>query len=197
MHRILAPAVLLLASACVPHLNSPQEEVSEWEAPVNSWPASQPPDGLQGEGFGEGKLAPDFRLVDQFGDEVSLYQFYGNLVVLDISTMWCSPCRDLAEGLAETQEQYEDEGFMYITVLPENTHGEDPSQEDLNAWVEAFEIPSPVVADPEKDYSGPAVPDGSYPVVLVLDRELVVYRDVSPPTDAAVRTALDELLAAE
>jgi thiol-disulfide isomerase/thioredoxin len=195
---LLVVSACLLASGCVPRLTSPADTdtgpVGSWEAPVNTWPVAAPPADLVGEGFTAGDLVPDFRLVDQFGDEVSLWQFYGDVIVLDISTMWCSPCRDLAETTAETQEDYEAEGFMYLTILPENVEGENPTPEDVVAWVETFEIASPVVADPDKGYTAGAVPDGTYPVVLVIDRDMRVYADIAPPTDAVLRDTVEEIL---
>ena len=34
----------------------------------------------------------NFTLVDQHGNDVSLYDFYKQPIVLDFSVMWCGPC---------------------------------------------------------------------------------------------------------
>lgn len=49
----------------------------------NIWDVATPPPGLAGEGYGIGDIAYDFTARDQFGDDVSLYQFYGKTIVLD------------------------------------------------------------------------------------------------------------------
>ena len=77
---------VLLATGCVPELTSPAGtvlEVSDYTAPENSWPMGEaPPASLAAEGFGSGQVVPDMRLMDQYGDEVSLWQFYGLVVAL-------------------------------------------------------------------------------------------------------------------
>jgi len=152
---------------------------------------SAPPEDLTEEGFHEGEVLPDFLLPDQFGDSVSVWQFYGNVLVVDISTMWCGPCQELAQEAEATSQDYAPEGFTYLTVLPEDVEGQPPDQADLNTWVDAFDLTSPVVSDADKSYTAPAVPNGQYPVVLVVDREMRVATVVSPPTDQALREAIE------
>ena len=55
---------------------------------------------LAQEGFREGQVIPDMRLMDQYGDEVSAWQFYGMVIALDFSTEWCAPCQELAKEVA-------------------------------------------------------------------------------------------------
>ena len=67
--RILA---FLSFVGCTPHLKSDQEVISgeNWEAPVNDWSVNDPPSTLVAEGFSVGDVPYDFRLIDQYGDEV-------------------------------------------------------------------------------------------------------------------------------
>jgi thiol-disulfide isomerase/thioredoxin len=188
-------ALLVATPVCVPVLETPNgPDDWEWDPPENSWFLDAPPEGLVSEGFHPGDVIPDFRLVDQFGDEVSLWQFHTRLIVVDISTMWCGPCRELARGAEETYQAYADQGLIYMTVLPEDLDGESPDVEDLNLWVDEYDLTIPVVSDPEGGWSGPLVPNENYPVVLVVDRDLQVYDNVNPPTDANIRAAVEELL---
>lgn len=195
--RCALAAVASLAIGCVPVLESDGGPVDQqWVAPENTWPLDAPPyDAAQPTGFFRGDVVPDFRLVDQHGDEVSLWQFYGHVVVVDISTMWCRPCQQLAEGAEETYLDFVDHDVMYITVLPENVHGQPPTVEDLNTWADYFELSAPVVTDPGKGWSAPAVPGNQYPFVAVLDRELVVQAVLTTPvTDERVRVELEALV---
>jgi len=186
----------LLLAACVPDLGTSPVDTAAWIAPDNAWPATSPPADLVGEGFYRGQVVPDFRLLDQHGEEVSLWQFYGRPVVLDISTMWCGPCQQLAGGADQTAQDYAGDQLIYLTVLPENVHGEDPSTHDLLAWVDQYGLDSPVVADPGKGWSAPAVPRAQYPFVAVLDAEMRVAARVDPPTDENLRAAIDAVLGA-
>lgn len=185
----------MLLAACVPDLGSSPVDTAAWTAPDNAWPSATPPADLSGQGFYVGQVAPDFRLLDQNGDDVSLWQFYGRPVVLDISTMWCRPCQQLATGAADTAQAYAADGLVYLTVLPENVQGDPPTTDDLDAWVQAFGLDSPVVADPGRVWSAPAVPHGQYPFVAVLDAGMQVGARVDPPTDDNLRAAIDGVLA--
>ena len=46
------------------------------------------PDNLFGSGLQNGQTALNFTMVDQNGDMVELYQFYGQVVVLDLFASW-------------------------------------------------------------------------------------------------------------
>jgi thiol-disulfide isomerase/thioredoxin len=166
-----------------------------WEPPENQWCNDEPPAPEGNGSFYVGERVPDFRLVDQYGDEVSLWQFVGKVVLLDVSTMWCSPCQELGSTTQETWEHYNEEGedFVYITVLQENVEGQPPSTADINVWVDGFGIGQPVLADGDKTGVAGAVLQGQYPALIVIDRDLTMVERVSSPTDAEVHAALDRV----
>ena len=95
------------------------------------------------------------------GEEVSLWQFCGQVIVLDFSTMWCGPCGTLAEDVDHTWKQFRDEGFMYITVLTQNDVSQIPDNEDLNTWVDTYDITAPVLSDVES-YSNAILPNNAF-----------------------------------
>ena len=113
---------ILLAVGCVPVLYSEEaaDPLAEWIAPTNSWPQCAPDDRQVAEGYDPGQTVPDLRMPDQFGAEVSLWQFSCDVVLLDISTMWCEPCQDLARDAQEMADDYREQGFTYVTVLTED-----------------------------------------------------------------------------
>jgi thiol-disulfide isomerase/thioredoxin len=198
MSRLLAPcliAVCPIALACIPRLSSDSGTSGDWDwvAPDNSWGVSAPPEGTVGVGFQDGQIVPDARLVDQFGDEVSLWQFYGQVILLDVSTMWCAPCQELGKHTDETWLEYRDQGFIYLTVLQEDVESNPPDAADIQFWVDEFGITSPVLGDGDKQTLG-AIQQGQYPAVLIIDRELRVKEHVSPPEDGVVRTAIEAAL---
>ncbi len=196
MTRWLSVVSVIGLGACIPDLFTTElvANVSDWEAPTNTWPASEPPASLTGEGFEVGEIVPDFRLTDQLGDEVSLWQFYGSVVLLDISTMWCAPCQDLAVHTEETAQDYADQDFVYLTVLQQNVESEVPDIDDLTTWADTFGITAPVLSDGDGVGTGAAVRQGQYPAVLVLDREVRVTERVNPIDDAQVRLAIEAAL---
>lgn len=192
--RIAIGFGIALTVGCVPRLYTEDGGQSQvWLPPENSWPLSEPPAGLTPQGFAAGQVVPDLRLMDQHGAEVSLWQFHGRIVVLDISTMWCAPCQELATGTEETTHQFEGEAFVYLTVLQEDVESEPPDLEDLTLWAEEFGITSPILADGAKT-TGPAVQQGQFPAVLLIGRDLTVIERVNPADDPSVRAAVADAL---
>ena len=190
--RFFIPAFFL---GCTPHLVSVEEEITglNWEAPENDWPSNEPPNTLEGEGFSEGQVPHDFRFPDQHGDEVSLWQFYGSVILLDISTMWCGPCQQIARDVDETWKEYRDQGFMYLTVLPEDLEKGTVSDSDLNDWASNFDIEAPVLADNE-GYGYIVEPNQVWPVVMLIDRQMRIVAERIAPNDDAIRNAIEGAL---
>ena len=50
--------------------------------------------------------APDFTLSDMNGNEVSLSDFQGNIVIINFWATWCGPCRFEIPDLIDLQEKY-------------------------------------------------------------------------------------------
>jgi len=60
----------------------------------------------------------DFALVDETGDERSLYEFRGRPILLDFSAVWCGPCNTEADEIEQfLQVPLKDLGAVIITVL--------------------------------------------------------------------------------
>ncbi len=190
--------LVVLLTACTPVLTSPDGGSTEpWVAPENSWPMGAPPTDLVAEGFDVGEVIPDFRMPDQYGAEVSLWQFYGHAVIVDVSTMWCGPCQQLAGGVQAIADAWRDEGLVYLSVFPQNVRREVPTQDNLVEWGEAFDIAEPLLSDAE-GWSYGIVPlaggDGGFPGIVLVDEDMRVVTRISPPTDGAIEEALDEHL---
>jgi peroxiredoxin len=188
-----------VAAGCVPHLYTGDGPIAAgpWVSPENGWEIVEPPAELVPEGFEIGQTVPDLRLVDQFGDEVSLWQFHGKVILLDVSTIWCAPCQDLGAHTEETWQAYRDQGFVYLTVIQQDIEGNRPEPDDIQGWVDAFGITAPVVADGDLTALGAVPSQGgavAYPGVLLIGRDLQVIDGPLPTdpesVDAAVREAL-------
>lgn len=190
MRAVLLSGVLVL-TGCIPRLYG---EEHTWEPPDNSWVMQEPPSDLLGEGWGVGDTAPDFRLTDQFGDSVSMWQFYGNVILVDISTMWCAPCQELAKHTESTWQDYKDDGFVYLTILQEDVEGGTVDAEDIQKWVDSFGITAPVLDDSSKAATGSAVQQGIFPAVLVVGRDMKVVERVNPVEEQRVRKAIERAL---
>jgi peroxiredoxin len=116
---------------------------------ANSWTTTSPPPGLAGTGYEIGNIAYDFTAKDQFGDDVSLYEFYGKTIVLDFCTIWCAACQDWSGGLNTQQATLNSMGYagqyQVIELLYQNVAGTPSDQGDAIAWANNFGLNVPVL----------------------------------------------------
>ena len=64
----------------------------------------------------EPKPVPDLTFLDAAGDEVSLADFEGELVVLNLWATWCAPCRREMPSLDRLQARFGDDGLEVIAL---------------------------------------------------------------------------------
>ena len=129
-----------------------------------------------------GDHACNFSLQDQNGKMVSLYDFYGQPIVLDFSTGWCGFCAMAAQEVQEIQDKYASHNLVYITVMTEDHKGWKPDAAFCQEWATAFGIYSaPVLAgddsmlDPEGESGWPIV---AYPTFYFIDPEMIIRGEV-------------------
>jgi thiol-disulfide isomerase/thioredoxin len=106
----------------------------------------------------------------------NLYSHYGEVIVIDVSAMWCGPCQEAAWN--SNSIDVSSGGVKWITVLLENLDGEAPSVEDGQMWGDHFGIwyneillGSPDNRDPE-GFNGFA--NTGWPYFLILDKDLMI-----------------------
>jgi thiol-disulfide isomerase/thioredoxin len=119
----------------------------------------------------------NFTLKDQNDNDVSLYDFYGDTIVLDFSAMWCGPCRAAASEVQEVKDSYESEGLTYLTALIENSSGKDPSVGDCKDWADTYGISEPVLAGDRSLLDSTAVngwPLESWPTFYFITNEMII-----------------------
>jgi len=178
----LAICVMLMASCegCVPSFNM---EDPPWENCSNII----------------GDHICDFTFKDQNGNDFRLYEHYGKIIVLDFSTMWCGFCQVLAQETQEIQDKYEEEGFVYVTVLFENLRRQPPSTDDLQLWVDTFGITTAPVLSGDRvliDHGGPESWDlEAWPTVYMLDRNLVLREIMRGYKAGGIEASTEALLA--
>jgi peroxiredoxin len=92
--------------------------------------------------------APDFTLLTPDGEEITLADYRGQVVLVNFWGSWCGPCVNEIPELQTAYEELNNDGLMVIGVnLFDNEQAQDQTEEDIQAFVEANGITYPVVLD--------------------------------------------------
>jgi peroxiredoxin len=86
------------------------------------------------QGADKGQPAPDFTLTDMQGQQVSLSDLKGKVVILNFWATWCPPCREEMPSMEMLYRKYKDQGLVILAVNVEK---------DGKQLVEAFLQRSP------------------------------------------------------
>lgn len=85
------------------------------------------------------KPAPNFKITDLNGQDISLSDYQGKVTFLNFWATWCAPCKAEIPGFIEIFEKYKDRGMVIIGISLDSV-GEDKIQE----FVEEYKITYPV-----------------------------------------------------
>jgi len=144
--------------------------------------------------------ACDFRLLDQNDDPWRLSDYEGDVVLLDLSAMWCAPCQAAAKTAQETQNMFEPRGFHYVTLLIVDEQNDTVELHEVQAWASAFDITSAPVLQGSRDLltsggaPGHGYPLSSWPTFIVLDRNHDVSSGLYGFNEPYIRQMIEEAL---
>lgn len=168
--------------------------------------------GQPKEGFcapGPGTPVPRFVGVDQFGQEVDLYDFagQGKIIALDMSAGWCTPCKELVqwfidgdplvkanpwwnESWVPIREMVQTGQILWITILYEDENGEDATPALASWWHQSWPHEDiAILVDDERQLHTWLRPTGLPCVNLIADDMTTLTY-----TDRGVDAAFDKLM---
>ena len=122
-----------------------------------------------------GANACDFQLLDQDEGYWRLSEQTGDLILLDLSVMWCGPCNIAASTVQETQERYEEQGFQYVTILIADTQNDTVEEVDIDMWTSTYLITTAPVLKGDRNLlqstgNSYGFPVSSWPTFILIDR---------------------------
>jgi len=149
---------------------------------------------VPGHGAQVGDIPTDFTLLDQHGMPVSLSDFRGNVILLDISTMWCHYCQIEAEHGEEMYQQYRNQGFVMLNVLYADYNGAPMSVDKCHDWAEFYEITFPILADADESVYKIYNETNEIPLNIIIDRDFRIRHKEPGYNDTTVRQLIESLL---
>jgi cytochrome c biogenesis protein CcmG/thiol:disulfide interchange protein DsbE len=137
-------------------------------------------------------LAPDFAVPDLAGQAVRLSAFRGRVVLLNLWTTWCPPCREEMPSMERLYRRLRDRGFVLLAVSQD-----EGGTAVVEPFVHELGLTFPVLVDSEQQV-GHRYGVWGYPESFLIDREGRIAERVIGPRDwaspdqiAAVERLLD------
>ena len=108
----------------------------------------------------------DFTLKDMHGNDVTLADYRGKVILLDFWATWCGPCKVEIPGFVEMQQKYGPDGFQVIGISI------DDRAEQLKPFADEMKMNYPVLVglgrDDVTDAFGPVF---GVPTTLIISRD--------------------------
>jgi peroxiredoxin len=88
-----------------------------------------------------GRVFPDFSAKDLAGEDVSLAQLKGKVVLLDFWATWCPPCVVEMPRLKAAHEKYREKGFVIVGISLDNSESalRDFIKQHGISWAQIFD----------------------------------------------------------
>ena len=131
--------------------NQPAAEESDMPAPAES--VTPQPEPSPAESERPQIPAPDFTLVDQYGEEHTLSEYQGKTVFLNFWATWCGPCKSEMPEIQALYEKYgENQGDLIVLGVAnpkteDAPYNQDVTQAEVEQFLEDNGYTFPVVMD--------------------------------------------------
>ncbi len=122
-----------------------------------------------------GKPAPAFTLTSLDGKKVSLSDFKGRPVLVNLWGTWCGPCKEEMPWLQEFRQQYAAQGFEVLGIT---TDSDDVTKEKITKTVQQVGVTYPILMN-DKQIEDTYNKVGALPVSFYVDRKGVVVEQVT------------------
>jgi peroxiredoxin len=125
------------------------------------------------------QLAPDFSVTDLAGNAVRLSALRGKVVLLNVWTTWCPPCRQEMPSMEQLYARLRGNDFALLAVSQD-----EDGKRVVEPFVRELRLTFPVLLDPEHQVAERYGVWG-YPETFVIDRNGYVVERVIGPRDWA------------
>ncbi len=132
----------------------------------------------------------DFTLTDLDGNEVSLHDYKGKIVVLNFWATWCPPCQAEIPDFVEVYDDYKDKGVQFFGIS-------DDFDKSLQAFEQQYKINYPTLLDgtPDKVFAEWGI--DAIPHTFILDENgKIVFDQLGMMSKDQLVSAIEAALAA-
>jgi len=123
------------------------------------------------------RLAPDFAVPDLAGQAVRLSAFRGKVVLLNVWTTWCAPCREEMPSMERLHARLRGRDFQLLAVSQD-----EGGKSVVEPFVRELGLSFPILVDPDRQV-GERYGVWGYPESFVIDRNGYVVERVIGPRD--------------
>jgi peroxiredoxin len=109
--------------------------------------------------------APELTLTDTAGTPVSLVDYRGQVVLVNLWATWCPPCKEEMPALEAFYRKHKDDGFVIVAI-----NDGDPDA-DVIQFVKDYGLSFPVWLDPTYIATEQAFKTLNLPSSFVIDRD--------------------------
>jgi len=128
----------------------------------------------------------DFTLMDLGGNEISLSDFNGKILILNFWTTWCPPCREEIPNFVEVYNEYGSKDVQFIGVSNEDIS-------TLRSFVEDYNISYPILIDNANVMEKWEI--RAIPTTFVFDREgHIIFKNVGMMTGEQLENIIEDEL---
>ena len=142
--------------------------------------------------YAKGAVAYNFSLTDTRDRTVSLSDFRGKVVVLDVWAMWCAPCLNEKPFFQKTEKEYKDRNdIVFVSISHDGLSKKDPWKNfiERKGW-EGIELLANYNESIGKYYKIEGIPR-----FMIFDKEgKIVTVDAPRPSDPAFKRLIEQTL---
>ena len=128
----------------------------------------------QPEPLREGSTAPNFSLPLLHGSNVSLSDYKGKVVVINIWASWCNPCREEMPSMEMLYKSMQGKPFEILAVSV------DARQSDAESFANQLGLTFPILMDPDKNVFGLYQATGQ-PESFIIDKHGKIVKHIIGP----------------
>ena len=140
-----------------------------------------------------GLLAPDFELQTLDGSSMSLSDLRGQVVIVNVWTSWCPPCKREMPAFQRVYQEYESRGLVILAV---DAFQQD-ILEDVRLFVNNNALTFPILLDERSEVLS-TYQISAFPSTFFVDQEGVIRKVViGAVSEPLLRSQVEEMLGGE